>query len=120
MTAKIELKNMRFYAMHGALPQERTVGHNFIVNLCLRTELGADIRNGNLQSTINYADVFRVVADEMRIPSTLLEQVAIRILDALKKHFTGLTEAEISIAKMNPPIEGADMESAAITLSQTY
>lgn len=31
----ITLNNLRFYAHHGVLPQEREVGAEFVLNLCL-------------------------------------------------------------------------------------
>ena len=33
VSSRIYLKNARFHAYHGVLPQERTVGNNYVVNL---------------------------------------------------------------------------------------
>ena len=45
MTTRIELKEMRFYAYHGVMPQETKVGNNFVVNLILTAPLEQAVRS---------------------------------------------------------------------------
>ncbi|GHV50249.1 7,8-dihydroneopterin aldolase [Bacteroidia bacterium] len=117
VTAKIELKNMRFYAYHGVFPQERSAGNHFVVNLQLKAPLEKAASTDNPDDTIDYGEVFRIVANEMSIPSQLLEHVAGRILHALKSRFPQITEIEAAVSKLNPPIAGADLQCATVTLS---
>ena len=72
MTTKIELKSMRFYAYHGVDPQETRVGNWFIVDLMVTVDLVQAIENDNLDSTVNYAEIYEVVKSEMNVPSKLI------------------------------------------------
>ena len=83
MTTKIELKAMRFYAYHGVAEQERQVGNTFLVDLTLTAPLQRAVESDNLEDTINYAEVYETVREEMRIPSRVLEHVAGRILNKI-------------------------------------
>ncbi|MDR1555955.1 MAG: dihydroneopterin aldolase [Tannerellaceae bacterium] len=119
MISKIVLKDMKFYAYHGILPQEKCVGNNFLVNLSVTAPLEAALHTDDLNDTINYATVYSLVKKEMDIPSCLIEHVAGRILRSLKNHFPRITETELSLSKLNPPITG-DIHSATIVLREVY
>ena len=88
MKVQIELDSMNFYAFHGVAPQERTVGNPFIVDLLLTADVEAATVSDNLDDTINYAEVYAVVKQEMDRPSLLLEAVAGRIVADLHKEFS--------------------------------
>jgi len=106
MKTKMELSNLRFYAYHGLLPQETTIGNEFIVNLVLEADLSAACVTDNVADTINYAEVFNLVKTEMQIPSKLLEHVAGRIFRKLETNYPQLSAITVSVAKMHPPVEG--------------
>ena len=115
MTTKIELKSMRFYAYHGVDPQETRVGNWFIVDLMVTVDLVQAIENDNLDSTVNYAEIYEVVKSEMNIPSKLIEHAAGRILKSLRRRFPQIEHIQLKLAKQNPPF-GGDVQSAAILL----
>lgn len=115
----IELKDIRVYAHHGVMEQERTVGNDFIVNVLLTVPLEAAMASDDLNDTINYAQVYAVIVSEMKIASNLLEHVAGRILKSLKNNFPQLTAVELKITKLNPPIEG-EIHSASVIVRQTF
>lgn len=119
MTTTIELKEMKFYAYHGVMPQERNVGNHFVVNLSLTAPLERAVQSDNLDDTINYASVYAIVKEQMEIPSKLIEHVAGRILYALKEAFPELTAVELKLSKLNPPF-GGDIHSASICLRETF
>ncbi|MDH6312984.1 dihydroneopterin aldolase [Parabacteroides sp. PFB2-10] len=119
MTTQIRLDNMKFYAFHGVMEQERKVGNHFRVDLTITAPLEEATRTDILEDTINYAEVFAVVKREMTIPSRLLEHVGGRILASLKASFPQITALEVKVSKMSPPF-GGDVESAAVILRETY
>lgn len=119
MTSKIELKTMRFYAYHGVSPQETLVGNSFIVDLIISAPIVQATLTDNLSDTINYAEIYELVKQEMSIPSKLLEHVAGRILKALKTQFPQINAIDIKVSKLNPPF-GADMHSASVVLQETW
>lgn len=109
----IHLKGLKFYAFHGVLPQENKTGAEYTIDLRLKTDFTAAAQNDDLDSTINYANVFKVVKEEMQTPSKLLEHVSFRIAQRLFKDFSTLTEINISLYKQNPPM-GADCKQVGI------
>ena len=104
-STEILLRDLRFYARHGVLEQERTVGNAYTVNLTLRlSDAGAAVFEDHLDGTISYAEVYALVREEMHTPSALLEHVAGRILRRLFETFDLLEYAEVEVCKDNPPM----------------
>ena len=114
---QIELRNLTFYAYHGVLPEERSQGNAFVVDLTLDADVRRAVYTDALSDTINYAEVYEVVAREMAIPSQLLEHVCGRIAVALLDSFVALQRVRVCVAKKNPPIEGAGTCESAVALS---
>ena len=110
----IELKKMLFYAYHGVMEQERIVGNTYRVDLKLFLDLSKSIRSDNLEDTINYADIFNLVGEEMNISSQLIEHVAGRIVQKIKQKYPTVSKIKIRLAKMNPPVQGEVQEAAVI------
>lgn len=101
----ITLRNLRFYAYHGVLPQERVVGGEYSVDVFLDVDkTQAAVLADSLEHTINYASVYELVDKEMKKSSLLLEHVAGRILQRLFLNFRCLNEAKVSVSKITPPI----------------
>ncbi len=119
MTSRIELNTMKFYAYHGVAPQETRVGNTFLVDLALIAPLEKAVETDCLEDTINYAEVYAVVKQEMDIPSKLLEHVGGRILKALKVRFPSLTGLKVKVTKPNPPF-GGDIQSASVLLEEKW
>ena len=78
-SSKIYLKNVRFHAYHGVLPQETQVGNDYVVNLEVKYDFSRAMETDELAGTINYAELYELVKEEMEKPSKLLEHVAGRI-----------------------------------------
>lgn len=113
----IRLDDVRCYAYHGVLPQERVVGADYTVSLDLQLTAPAPaVRDDRLEGTVDYAEAFRLVRREMARPSALLEHVAGRILQALFDTFPRIEAASVAVRKVNPPM-GADCSGAAVTLT---
>ena len=116
---EIRLSDLRFRAYHGVLPQERVVGNNYCVNLCLTLSAVADATyTDQLEGTVNYAEAYQIVQAEMAAPSALLEHVAQRILTRLFNRFDLVEKATVEVIKINPPFS-ADGAKAAVCLTAT-
>lgn len=115
-TTEIYLKDIRLFARHGVMEQERMTGGAFTVNLRLRiTGAEGAVFRDNLSDTVNYAEAYQLVREEMGRPSALIEHVAGRILTAIFDRFPQVTEAEVEVCKDNPPM-GADCRGAAVSV----
>lgn len=113
---EIHLDSLRFYAFHGVLPQERTVGGYYTVDLRLQlTDATGAIESDELSATVNYAEAYHIVQREMAIPSALLEHVSGRILHAIFEAFPLVASAIITLRKDTPPM-GADCDGCAVTI----
>lgn len=118
LSSKIILKDIRIFAHHGVLPQERTVGAYFILNLSVQTDFSRALVTDDLDGTISYADLFDLVKGEMATPSRLLEHVAGRICRAIFLRFPTAAAIHLEILKENPPM-GADSAGAGVSLDAT-
>ena len=113
--SKIKIEGMQFYAYHGCFEEERLVGTNFIVDCTLAANLREAARTDNLEKTIDYQQVYQLIAKEMEQPSFLLENVAYRILKSLHAHFPMVAKAWVVVKKMNPPL-GGKVESVKVEM----
>ena len=111
----ISLRNVRFHAFHGVMPQERKVGADFLVNLRVGYPLEQAMQSDEVSDTLNYAALYEVVKAEMMQPSNLLEHVAGRIADAVVKRFPQVTSIDLELTKQNPPM-GADCDGAGVEI----
>ncbi len=102
----IELEGMEFKAYHGCLEQEKVRGNQFIVDFRGELDLYAAAESDNLGDTLNYGEIYEIVADEMSIPSELLENVAGRIVKAIEARFPELVSFSVRVSKKRPPVNG--------------
>lgn len=115
MTTRISFNRIRFHAFHGVMEQERRVGNDFEVSLTVEYPFEKALESDNLDDTLNYAQLYDVIAAEMQQPSKLLEHVAGRIVGAVKSRFPLVKGGTVSVAKLTPPIKG-EMVSVAVTI----
>ena len=97
----ITLDSLRFYAYHGAEPQEAIVGAWYTVDVCITADATLAIQSDDLSGTINYA---QVIKQQMLIRSALLEHVAGRIAKALLDGFPAIKALTVKVCKENPPV----------------
>lgn len=109
----IRLNNIRIHAFHGAIPTENVVGADYIVNVEVKADWGDAAKNDDLTKTINYAEINGIVREEMHKQRILIETVAESIVDRILQMFAQVEEAEVSVAKLNPPMTG-QVESAEV------
>ena len=107
----IYLDDLRFHAFHGVMPQERLTGNDYTIDIKIGYDVSLAMVSDNVDDTINYAEVYKIVDQEMGVPSQLLERVAYRIGDRLSRKFTSITSINIKLTKLNPPF-GADCKGA--------
>lgn len=111
----ILLEDLKIFAFHGVLPEERILGTYYLVNAMIEADLWEASRSDDLQQTINYADLNEIIHQEMKVPSKLLEHVAGRIIDAISKKYPQITQISVKITKTRPPMYG-EMKGVSISL----
>jgi len=115
MKQYIILSNLRFFAYHGVMAQEKQVGHYFNVSLKIEYDFSKALKSDKIKDTLNYGEVFQIVKQEMNNPSKLMEHLAGRILNTLFQKFEPVSNIKIKIIKENPPIN-ADCDGCGIEL----
>lgn len=115
MSSYIHLRGVRIHAYHGVMPQEQSVGADFIVDLRVGCSIEHAIETDNVENTISYAELYNIVEAEMQKPSKLLEHVAGHIARAVERAFPEISSIDLTITKVNPPM-GADCSGAGIEL----
>jgi len=111
---QIRLNGMEFYAYHGCLQEEQTVGNHFLVDVTMNCDMEKASCSDDLHDALNYAEVYELVKEEMAIRSHLLEHISSRILNRLFERFPELNGAEVCVSKLNPPI-GGKMQSVSVS-----
>lgn len=114
----ITLDRLRFFARHGVMEQERTVGNEFEVSANLVYDATRAMESDDIADAVSYADAAGVIAREMDQSSALLEHVTARIARALLDSLPAVTSGTVTVTKLHPPFSGQDA-SASFTLAFT-
>ena len=114
---RILLNDLRIYAYHGVLEQEKRIGGWFRVTVEAETPMEKSTLSDQLEDTVNYADMVFFIRDEMTIPSQLLEHVAGRIARRLLHSFPQLSSIKARVVKENPPISGLNCAGIGVEIT---
>ena len=110
------LRDVRLYAFHGVLQQERRVGGWFLVSLRVHYyNVMKACSSDDVDDTLNYAVLLDIVRREMQQPSSLLEHVAGRIARSVFDRYPGADSVDVTVTKENPPM-GGNMQGAGVEL----
>ena len=111
------MKGMHFRAFHGCLESERREGNDFYVDFACEYDTSKAEKSDCLEDTLNYAEIYDIVAAEMAAASNLLEHVAGRIADGIMAAHPEIPSLEIKVTKMRPPVEGT-VENSSVTVKR--
>lgn len=112
----IRLENLQFYSKIGLFEQERLVGNKFIVDIYIIVPADC-FENENIDTTVNYAEVYEIAESVMRETLLLIETVAMKIADKIKEKFPASKRISVKIKKVTPPIPGMK-GSASVELAR--
>lgn len=113
---RISLEDLSFKAFHGLYPQEKENGNEFLITVHIDFEPVIVYQNDELTKTIDYAEVYQIIASEMADPRGLLEAVVMRMGGKIMNSFELIQVLTLSLSKINPPIGGP---CASATVTQT-
>ena len=98
----INLHNLLFHSFHGVHEEERILGTTFEVNVTL--SFIADEYITELEQTINYASVYKIIKHRMQISTPLLETLVRDLANEIKLFDNRIKSISVSVEKKNPPI----------------
>ena len=113
----IKVENIRVYAYHGCLKEETAIGSDYRVDVEVKADLQTSAKTDDLDHTVDYVLLNKIVKEEMAVASKLLETVARRVLDRIFDESAMVKKASVSISKLNPPI-GGDVEMVTIKMTE--
>ncbi|EAT59051.1 dihydroneopterin aldolase [Chlorobium ferrooxidans] len=116
----VRLVNMVFYAHHGVLREEHTVGAKYEVDAELFFDYTDAAKNDDITKTIDYGAVYRKIRAALTLRKFfLIEAVAYEIAHELLLDFPVIERLSIRVRKRNPPVDGiCDYAEADYTTSR--
>jgi len=99
----IELKGLQFFSYHGLYEEEKITGGEFTVDL--QIGMAAVKQISCIEETINYADLYALVKEEMQQPRELLETLVQAIASRIFTRYPQASELEIRIEKKTLPVQ---------------
>lgn len=104
--SQLILKGLQYRGKHGFYEEERREGNDFEVDLVFELDLKTAGQNDDLTKTLNYEEAEAVVREVMEGPSQkLIETLTLNIGEILFAQFPEVQHLEVSIRKLNPPLQ---------------
>ena len=113
---QIYVEGIKLFGYHGCLDEEGKIGTDYRVDVKLWGDLSLPAKSDDLNDTLDYVIINRIVKEEMATRSKLIEHVGQRILTRLLQ-IDGTKKAQVKVAKLYPPING-DVESVSVILKR--
>jgi len=103
----IRLRNMVFYAYHGAGEDEQNLGGKFECDVEMRCDFTAAAESDSLEKTVDYEKVYAFVRQAIvERKYFLIEALATRIARGLLREFYQLESVTVRLRKPHPPVKG--------------
>jgi dihydroneopterin aldolase len=103
----IRMKNCAFFARHGVLDEEETLGQRFYVDAVLDVVPDTALESDSIDATVDYGVAFieieKIITGKRRF---LIEALALDVAKALCRKFPQIRRAEITVRKPNAPVPG--------------
>src|SRR5471030_1325691 len=98
---KVALQGVQFFAYHGYYPEERVKGNNFFVDAEVEFVQTQPFTDDEIARTVNYEQIYAIVATQMQTPHKLLETVVEAIISGLKAAFPFAERITVGLKKLN-------------------
>ena len=103
----VRLVNIVFYAHHGVLKEEHTVGCKYEVDAELSFDFTDAAQNDDITKTVDYGAVYKKIRSVLTLKKFfLIEAVAYEIANDLLRDFPVIKKVAIKVRKRNPPVDG--------------
>ncbi len=113
---RIILKGMVFYGYHGVSPAEKELGQRFGVDVELTADLSLGGLSDDLNRTVNYSAVYKIVKQVVEGPSfNLIEAVAEKVAAEILSRFA-VEQVRVTLKKLQAPIKGSVLSYAAVDI----
>ena len=100
----ISVEGIRVFAYHGHLPEEAVLGGNFIVNVWVMADTSEVEKTDDLNDTVDYVKIIKIVKEQMAIRADMVEVPAKRIVDTILS-LNKVEKVKVEVEKVQPPID---------------
>lgn len=101
----IRISGIRAWGRHGVLPEERTNGQPFVVDVALHVDLTTAGHSDALDDTVDYSVVARQVASHISgRPHLLIEALAHAIAEEILAENPSVSAVDVVVHKPHAPI----------------
>jgi dihydroneopterin aldolase len=114
---RIDVKGIHLFAYHGCMDEESKIGTDYDVDVSVWADLSLSAETDRLKDTVDYVALNKIVKEEMAVRAKLLEVVAKRIVDRILAEHPTVQEAEVSVSKLAPPIQG-DVDRVSVIFNK--
>ncbi|MDR2647559.1 MAG: dihydropteroate synthase [Oscillospiraceae bacterium] len=115
---QMHISGLEFYAFHGVLPEERSLGQRFVLDMILWIDLREACEADDLRRTVNYADVLKTVETVFLQQSCMLiEHAAQSVAAAVLRDYAPVERLRITLHKPNAPVKNHTAD-IAITINR--
>ncbi len=103
----IRIKKAVFYAYHGALEEEQSMGGKFEADVDIYTSFEEAAKDDDLHETINYVSVYKFINELVHEKKyNLIETLAMVIADKLLEKYKCIDKISVRVRKNTVPIGG--------------
>lgn len=103
----IRLHNAVFYAYHGVLSDEQTLGGKFEVDVDLHCDLSKGAKSDHLKDTVDYERVYDCIRNlVLGKKYFLLEGLASAMIGGILKTFRQVQRVTVRVRKPSAPVRG--------------
>lgn len=118
MNDKIILRGMTFYGYHGVLPEEKSLGQLFIVDVTIHLDLTAAGNNDCLEDSVDYSCIYHMVKNIVEVERfNLVEALAERVSSRILAQFKEVKQVTVAVTKPGAPIAGV-LSGAGVELTR--
>ena len=115
----LRLRNMRFFAHHGLYAEENALGQQYEVDVEVIADLATAGRTDDVGDTINYPELYDVVArtvteNRFKLVEALAEHIAARIGEAHAP-----IDLIVRVRKPHPPVN-AHFDGVEVEIRRSY
>ena len=115
---KIRIDDIKIYAYHGVLPEEKRDGQDFFISAELELDLKSSGTSDRLDHTVNYADVTKLIEDTFtEVSYNTIEAAAESVIEAILAEYSLIQKVTIKVSKPHAPID-ADFRDVSVELSR--
>jgi|tagenome__1003787_1003787.scaffolds.fasta_scaffold17451550_1 dihydroneopterin aldolase len=106
MSDRILIRDLQVFAHHGVLPEEKTLGQRFALDITAFLDLAAAGRSDELAHTVSYVDLIETATATLTGNRfDLIEAAAEAVAEALLAGFPAIERVAVELRKPGAPID---------------